>query len=50
MLSQRIKTDPLAVLRDTNRLGTEVEKVAELPQNNRRATPGDGAGLLEGSL
>jgi molecular chaperone DnaK len=48
--SQRIKTDPLAVLRDTNRLGTEVEKVAELLQNNRRATPGDDAGLLEGSL
>ena len=49
-LSQRIKTEPLAVLRDTNRLGTEVEKVAELLQNNRRATPGDDAGLLEVSL
>ncbi len=48
-LSQRIKTEPLAVLRDTNRLGTEVEKVANLLQN-RRLTPGDDAGLLEGSF
>jgi hypothetical protein len=29
-LSQRAKSDPLSVLRETNRLGTEVEKVAEL--------------------
>jgi hypothetical protein len=49
-LSQRIKSEPIAVVRDANRLGTEVEKVAELLQNNRRATPGDDAGLLEGSL
>jgi molecular chaperone DnaK len=48
-LSQRVKTEPLAVLRDTNRLGTEVEKVADLLQNKRRQTPGDDAGLLEGS-
>jgi molecular chaperone DnaK len=46
-LTQRIKTEPMAVLHDTNRLGTEVEKVADLLQN-RRPTPGDDAGLLEG--
>jgi molecular chaperone DnaK len=49
-LSQRLKTEPLAVLRDTNRLGTEVEKVAEALQHGHRPTPGDDAGLLEGSL
>jgi molecular chaperone DnaK len=49
-LSQRIKSEPMAVLRDTNRLGTEVEKVADLLQSNRRHAPGDDAGLLEGSL
>jgi hypothetical protein len=48
-LSQRVKTEPLAVLRDVNRLGTEVEKVADLLQNKRRPAPGDDAGLLEGS-
>jgi molecular chaperone DnaK len=46
-LTQRIKTEPMAVLHDTNRLGTEVEKVADLLLN-RRSTPGDDAGLLEG--
>jgi hypothetical protein len=49
-LSQRLKTEPLSVLRDANRLGTEVEKVAELLQNGWRQTPSDDAGLLEGSL
>jgi molecular chaperone DnaK len=47
-LTQRIKTEPMSVLHDTNRLGTEVEKVADLLQN-RRPAPGDDAGLLEGS-
>jgi hypothetical protein len=37
-------------LRDTNRLGTEVEKVADLLHGKRRAAPGDDAGLLEGSV
>jgi hypothetical protein len=49
-LSQRVKSDPVSVLRDTNRLGTEVEKVADLLHNRRRLAPGDDAGLLEGSL
>jgi hypothetical protein len=35
-LSQRIKSDPLSVLRDVNRLGAEVEKVAEILQNHHR--------------
>ncbi len=48
-LSQRIKTEPLAVLRDLNRLGTEVQKVGEWLEEGRRAGPGDDAGLLEGT-
>jgi molecular chaperone DnaK len=48
-LSQRVKTEPLAVLRDTNRLGTEVQKVGEWLEQGRRAGPADDAGLLEGS-
>jgi hypothetical protein len=48
--SQRVKTEPLAVLRDANRLGTEIEKVSDLLQNKRRQAPSDDAGLLEGSL
>jgi molecular chaperone DnaK len=47
-LTQRVKTEPMVVLHDTNRLGTEVEKVADLLQN-RRPVPGDDAGMLEGS-
>jgi hypothetical protein len=49
-LSQRVKSDPLSVLRETNRLGTEVEKVAEALQVKRRKAPGDDAGLLEGPV
>jgi molecular chaperone DnaK len=48
-LSQRIKTEPLAVLRDVNRLGTEVEKVGQWLEEGRRAGPKDDAGLLEGT-
>jgi molecular chaperone DnaK len=48
-LSQRIKTEPLAVLRDVNRLGTEVEKVGQWLEQGRRAGPEDAAGLLEGT-
>ncbi len=48
-LSQRIKTEPLAVLRDTHRLGTEVQKVGEWLEQGRRAGPAEDAGLLEGS-
>ncbi len=46
-LSQRAKIDPLSVLRETNRLGTEVGKVADLLCNNRRQPPDDNLGLLE---
>jgi molecular chaperone DnaK len=48
--SQRVKSEPLSVLRDANRLGTEVEKVSDLLHNKRRQSPDDDAGLLEGSL
>jgi hypothetical protein len=47
-LSQRIKTEPHAVSRDTRRLGTEVEKIAEQLEG-RRPAAGEDAGLLEGS-
>jgi molecular chaperone DnaK len=46
--SQRIKTEPQDVIRDARRLGTEVEKVAGQLEG-RKQTPGDDAGLLEGS-
>jgi molecular chaperone DnaK len=49
-LIQRVKSDPISVLRDTNRLGTEVEKVADLLQNKRRPSTGNDVGLLEGSV
>jgi hypothetical protein len=42
-LSQRAKSDPLTVLRETNRLGTEVEKVADFLHNNRRRAVGNTA-------
>jgi molecular chaperone DnaK len=46
-LSQRVKGDPHAVLREVRRLGTEVHKVEE--QLERQSPVGDDAGLLEGS-
>jgi hypothetical protein len=47
--SQRVKEEPGAVLRDARRLATEVEKVAAQLDGPRRQTPGEDAGLLEGS-
>jgi molecular chaperone DnaK len=46
-LTGRIKTDPVGVLRDVHRLGTEVDKVREQLEG-RRQGPGE-AGLLEGT-
>jgi hypothetical protein len=46
-LSQRVKSEPRAVLREIHRLGAEVEQVDE--QFNRGQQPDAGAGLLEGS-
>jgi molecular chaperone DnaK len=46
-LSQRLKGEPGAVLRDTHRLAVEVEKVGE--QLERGLRPDADAGLLEGS-
>ena len=48
-LSQRLKTDPISVIRDVRRLGTEVAKIEELLEGNRRPDSGEDAGLLEGS-
>jgi molecular chaperone DnaK len=48
-LSQRLKTDPVAVIRDARRLGTEVAKVEEQIKDGRRQSSPDDAGLLEGS-
>jgi molecular chaperone DnaK len=48
-LSQRLKTDPVAALRDARRLGVEVEKVHAQLEQPSRSSPPDDAGLLEGS-
>ena len=48
-LSGRLKSDPLGVLRDVRRLGTEVGKIQEELEGKRRQSAGDDAGLLEGS-
>jgi molecular chaperone DnaK len=47
-LSGRVKADPVGVLRELRRLGTEVLKVEEELATGRRPT-GDDAGLLEGA-
>jgi molecular chaperone DnaK len=48
-LRQRIPTEPLGVLRETHRLGTEIDKVSALLQHVGQQTSGDDTGLLEGS-
>jgi hypothetical protein len=46
-LSQRLKAEPVAVIRDARRLGTEVEKVAAQLDGARRQTPGEDARAAE---
>jgi hypothetical protein len=46
--TQRMKTDPLAVVRDAQRLFTEVHKIKE-ELNSQPPTPGPGVGPLEGT-
>jgi hypothetical protein len=48
-LTARVKNEPLTVIREARRLGTEVYKIEEALKEGRRATAGDDAGLLEGS-
>lgn len=49
--SQRVKTDPLSVLREASRLGAEIEKLADQLDNLRRqASQGDNVSRSEGSL
>jgi molecular chaperone DnaK len=48
-LTRRIKEEPVAVVRETRRLGTEVYKVEEMLREGRRPAAGAGGGLLEGS-
>ena len=48
-LSQRMKSDPHAVIRDARRLGAEVHKIEELLKDGRRQSSGDDVGLLEGT-
>jgi hypothetical protein len=43
-LSQRIKSHPLSVSREANRLGTQVEKVADLLHTPQRQAPSDDSG------
>jgi hypothetical protein len=47
--TQRLKTEPIAVLRDARRLGVEVEKIQALLEKPAGEAPGDPSGLLEGS-
>ncbi len=47
-LTGRLKSEPVAVLRDVRRLGTEVYKIEEQLKGGRRKSEGE-AGLLEGS-
>lgn len=48
-LSSRIKTEPVAVLRDAHQLGVEVEKVRDRLTRPQEIPPEDHGGLLEGS-
>ena len=48
-LGQRLKTEPVAVLRDVRRLTTEVSRIEDLVTGNRRQATGEDAGLLEGT-
>ena len=48
-LSQRLKNDPIGVIRAVRSLGTEVAKIEDLLDGTRRSAAGDDAGLLEGS-
>jgi hypothetical protein len=47
--TQRLKSEPLAVLRDARRLGAEVHKIEEQLMVGRRQSTGDAAGPLEGT-
>jgi molecular chaperone DnaK len=47
--SQRIKTEPISVIRDARRLATEVAKIEDQVKGVRRHSSPDDAGLLEGS-
>jgi hypothetical protein len=48
-LSQRVKTEPYAVLRETRRLMTELNKIDQPLRGGGPATPDEDAGLLEGT-
>jgi molecular chaperone DnaK len=48
-LGQRLKTEPVAVLREVRRLSAEVSRLEDLVTGNRRQATGEDAGLLEGS-
>ncbi len=47
--TQRMKSEPTAVVRDARRLGAEVHKIEEQLTQGRRQSTGGGAELLEGS-
>lgn len=48
-LGQKLKTEPVSVLRDVRRLTTEVSRIEDLVTGNRRQATGEDAGLLEGT-
>jgi molecular chaperone DnaK len=47
--SQRLKTDPVSVLRDSRRLGVEIEKIQARLEHPAAQAPPEGSGLLEGT-
>ncbi len=47
--TQRLKSEPVMVLRDARKLIVEVEKIQDLLEKPAREAPGDASGLLEGS-
>ena len=47
--TQRMKAEPLAVIRDAYRLGVEVHKIEKLLTESRRPPAGGGAGPLDGT-
>ncbi len=48
-LSQRIKSDPIGVIREARRLDVELNKIEEALTGHQRQSVADDAGLLEGS-
>src|SRR5262249_17853472 len=47
--TQRLKSEPVAVLRDARKLGVEIDKIQQQLDNPQGPPTGDASGLLESS-